>query len=140
MSRVKFSVREKTKADEPYILNAWIRSARDYAPYRSVRSEVFFPLQQAIINKILARSNVVIACHQEEPEQIFGFIVYEILHDEYCVIHWINVKQPFRNLGIASVLVPLVVGDLKKVFHTGKTVRGMKLAKAYKAQYAPIFI
>lgn len=44
-----------------------------------------------VIEQLLARSKVVVACNPEKPEQILGYVVAE-----QGVLHWLFVKSPFR--------------------------------------------
>jgi hypothetical protein len=51
----------------------------------------FFDEHGRVVEQLLARSKVVVACNPERPYQVIGYVVAEP-----GVLHWVFVKSPFR--------------------------------------------
>jgi len=107
--------RAATAKDVPFIRHSWVMSyckhsvvAPDSRPPRGacgarMSSSTYVPEQHELIAKILQRASCVVACNAEDPDQIFGYLVFEKQHDRPC-IHYLYVKEKFRKLGIAHAL------------------------------------
>ena len=96
----EFRIRLADSSDLNFIYDTFLNSLHyDTELGKSCRNDIFYPEYQKIIDRILLRSTIKVACHQEEPSVIFGYLIFEpdILH--YCFI-----KQSFRRLGIATAL------------------------------------
>lgn len=53
------------------------------------------------IHEILHKATVRVACLEESPEVIIGYVVYTHNH-----LDWIYVKEDYRRQGIASLILP----------------------------------
>lgn len=121
--RVEIMVREPTGVDVDFITSSWLKSFRESGfMVNTVPNRVYFNQHHKILEKIIPRSRILVACNSMDPDQIFGWICAEIM-DRHLVIHYIYVKDAFRQMGIASRLVRLlydtqdVVKDLLLTTH-----------------------
>lgn len=97
------SIRLSSASDIPFIYSVWLRSYRYDSPHcENISNGLFFESHKNVLARILAHreTRVVVACHREDPDLLFGFMAYGP-----GVIHFIYVKRPFRNMGIARMLV-----------------------------------
>jgi len=92
--------------DSGYIYSTWTRSSF-YTPKEpiTVPKQQFFKEKRAQIHEILKTARVKIACLQEDPETIFGCIVYTKEK-----IEWLCVKKSFLNSEIHTLLLMSVKG------------------------------
>jgi hypothetical protein len=105
-------MRRARSGDIPFITNSWLKSFRD-APYvTSCPNNVYFGSQHRLIEQLIPRSVVLVACNEDDPDQILGWIAAEVLalnaEDESqgkgLVIHYCYVKRTFRQVGLARRL------------------------------------
>ena len=94
--------------DEPFVYHSWLKSYRGtwsdgLNPVRHVEKERYYKNQSELIGDLLATSVVLVAANSEDIDQIFGYIVGLPIDLGLC-IHYIFVKQPFRKLGVATLL------------------------------------
>jgi hypothetical protein len=92
-------LREMVEADRPFILSSWLKSYRNADTVVHVNNEDYYKGQADLINQLIDRSNVIIACDPEYPTSMFGYVIYE---DN--VIHYIYCKFSFRRHGVATLL------------------------------------
>lgn len=100
MDTLKFNIRDACGDDIPFIYATWLESYR-YDSYfgKSHRNGVFFSDYRKVIDKLLNDSKVIVACVQDEPGAILGYMVFEP-----SVLHYVFVKGAFRRLGVATGL------------------------------------
>jgi GNAT superfamily N-acetyltransferase len=58
------------------------------------------------ITSILARGNLTVACSPEDPDQILGWVAWE----DGGTVHYVYVKDPWRQDGLGRELVEHVIG------------------------------
>ncbi len=79
-----------------------------------------FKLHQRVINRIIARPTVLclVATMKEDPEVAFGFLVSERESQHVPAVHFLYVKEHFRNMGISKLLMQTLDWDLNRCFYT----------------------
>jgi hypothetical protein len=122
--------RMETKDDLKFVLKSWLR---DYSHPRnpwagSIERERHMRALKDTIMALFDDDNVrvTMACNPEDPDQIFGFVCYQVGHmvngQEVPVLHYVYVKALLRNNSIGSDLVAVARGNLKGVMrYTFKT-------------------
>lgn len=105
METPKLSLRAAEKEDVSFIFNSWLKSYRDSPPVRGVPNNLYYQHQHSTIEKIIHRDTcrLVLAVAIDDPNQIYGYIVFEDL-PEKNLVHWVYVKHPLRTFGIGSLL------------------------------------
>jgi GNAT superfamily N-acetyltransferase len=132
-----FAVRPPTEKDYPFILQSWVRT---YA--RSFEEGPLWPRAiadavHASVQRRLSRAGVevAVATNPTNPWFIFAYVVFERTPDG-PVVHWVYVKDMYRNMGIGSDLVAYARGDapgpLRITYRTPAAARLMP-----EAVYAP---
>lgn len=110
ISRAPVSIRAGTKDDLAFIFNSWLMSFWDAAPsLKHVDRAPFFKHHHSKIEACLARPGVeiLVATPEDEPRVIVGYLVLELTPNIIGKprIHYIYVKAPFREMGIARALL-----------------------------------
>lgn len=84
------------------------------------------------INDLIAESVVLIACPEDDPDTIVGYLIY--VHE---ILHYIYIKRDFRMMGIANELVKSS-GLKDEIFFTHTSKDYLYIIKAFKfATYNP---
>ena len=65
---------------------------------KSVPTTLFFAEFAKTIDYLLEQAEVLIACDKEEPDVIFGYLIYEP-----GIVHYAFTKLAFRRLHIAQI-------------------------------------
>lgn len=130
-------VRPANEEDVPFIFNSWLKSYRNSFFARDIHSTVYYSEHHKVLEKIIKNNSVLVACNPEESNQIYGYIISGKVQN-VIVVHYVYVKQPYRNLGIAKLL-GAAVGHDKEVpgFHTHTTRLGRDLAIKFNLIYSP---
>lgn len=71
-----------------------------------------------MLEVIIWRSQVKVACLEEEPDVVLGYAVYE-----GETLHWVFVKKAWRKLEIASKLVPKKISRITHITKLGKSLK-----------------
>lgn len=120
-----FKLRPLCDADWHFVLDSWLRSFRhgnDHA--RAADMRPFFTQEQDGIERARERGAVFsIACADYDEEQIFGWACYEEM-----LLHYVYVKQPYRQTGIATALL----GGASAWFCTHWTKMAQKISEQYE--------
>jgi GNAT superfamily N-acetyltransferase len=93
--------------DEAFLYATWLKSYRNSV--RGCPTPIFNIGCRMRINKLLARptTNVVVACHPDTPEMVFGYMVCE-----GNALHYLYVKSQYRKQGIARALLDMFNKDM----------------------------
>jgi len=97
-------IRAAKKDDIQFITANWGHSYRDAPFVRGVPNSVYWFYHHKIMETLLPRSTVLIACNAEDPNQILAFLCAE-MWDTCLVIHYIYVKKIYQKVGLATRLV-----------------------------------
>lgn len=106
-------VRPAEAADIPFIFNSWLRSFRTGSLCANVANSIYFVEHHKVLEKLLKRSEVLVACEPSDPTNIYGYLCYEKIQDIF-VLHYAYVKHTFRQLGVANSLLEKTGCDFTK--------------------------
>lgn len=133
--------------DLSFIYHSWLKSyrsswAKGLNPSRYMDKDRYYNGQKLMISQCLERSVVLVAVNPEDAFQIFGYVVGE----PGLVVHYLYVKEPFRRMGIATLLVdglkkqcnwtpndPIIATHGTSVFHD-------VIAEKYGVEYDPYLL
>lgn len=90
--------------DRDYVFDSWMRSYRDSPRTHKLEQEVYDDHMQARIERLLARSIVLVARPDDWPEGILGWACVEP-GDGTMTIHYGYTKNRLRGQGIFWTLV-----------------------------------
>lgn len=97
-------VRQFNQDDISLIYNSWLKEYR-YSGFSSgVESKLYFKKHKELIDKLLAESNVIVLCDQDEPSYIVGYMVYTYDELNNLITHYIYIKNIWRKMGLGIQL------------------------------------
>lgn len=97
-------IRNAAEPDISFIFNSWLKSFRSGNLCRAVDNTIYYTEHHKVIEKLLKTSTVRMAVNPDKPEEIFGFICYEMVEGIFC-LHYAYTKHTFRNLKILRQLM-----------------------------------
>lgn len=107
-------IREGKVADVPLILSTWLRGLRyGNKYYGAMDAKSYFTNYKRVIEHIISKSVVLVACDDDDEDTIFGYAVVEP-----GLLHWVYVKELHRRRGIANQLI--AGWDISRVTHETK--------------------
>lgn len=126
------------KQDTNFILNSWLKSYRDSPQVNRMENSAYYHEQAKIIKELLKTVNVLVACDKSDSNQIFGYLVSQRVDNTFC-LHYVYVKLPFRNMGIAKMMIAARDHELGKEvgLYTHHTDPANKLAYKYRMMFNP---
>lgn len=126
-----FAVRPARRSDAAFVASSWLRSYRDAPAVVAVPSRTYFYWQHRVVEALLARSAVLVACSPDDPDTIVGWACAEAMEGA-LVLHYVYVKHDFRRYGVARALVRALQeaepgsGQLFATHATRKALRVMR--------------
>jgi GNAT superfamily N-acetyltransferase len=112
------SIRRAVPDDLPFILRGWIESQGHCRPWLLVDRSWYCAAQHALCERLMRRSLVLVACNPDDVGQVYGVCVAE---PAKRTLHWIYVKEAFRQLGIGGRL--MLAAFVQLTDEVGYTVR-----------------
>lgn len=95
-------IREGVADDLLFILRTWASGlyyGNDF--YKKIDKTDYFEKYPIILQNLIGRSSVHVACLSEDPDIIVGYVVFTS-----NVLHYVYVKKAWRKLGVAKSLLP----------------------------------
>jgi GNAT superfamily N-acetyltransferase len=71
---------------------------------RRINKDSYLTAHNKTLNGLLDNCECKIVCDTEDPDLIYGFIIYESMK-EWDVIHYIYIRKDFRGRGLADKLI-----------------------------------
>ena len=137
MEKNSCRLRPVVEDDLAFIFNSWLKSYRFSHFGEKITNTIYFNDHHKIIEAILDKGNVLIACSIDDPSQLYGYIVTGS-EDGVLVLHFIYVKHTFRNMGIGKTLLDAVGHSSDKAaVYTHHTRIADRLAAKYNFVYHP---
>jgi len=126
--RTEFKIRQPRSSDLNFIFSSFSKSMKNESDIgKACRSRVFFTEFQKVIDRLLNKSSVLIACANEVENTILGYLIYE---PDLC-IHYAWVRPTCRKYDIARDLVKQAFPKDKEIQFTLNTTDAKKIAKKY---------
>ena len=131
----KVVVRPATESDHAFVMDSWLRSfgkGRTWI-FRGVQGDRFYSGHRRVLGEILDRSVVMIACLQEVPDAVLGWVCVEA----ECV-HYLYVKNKYRRKRVASELLSqarAMMGEM--LFCSHQTGQWRRFSPGSKLKFSP---
>ncbi len=127
---LEFKIRSAVGDDIPFIYSTLLRSYRyDSDLGKSTSKSVFFENYQLVLDKILANpdTQILVACNPAEQNVILGYLIHEP-----TTLHYVFVKEAFRQLGVATALYTFAFDELDSVSvtHVTRSVEPLMRSKS----------
>jgi len=134
-------LRPMAPGDVDFLYSTWLHSYWDGdAPaLRDVSKPLYFRGQQGLIDDVLQRSSVLVACDPLSHDDAFGWACFEV-RAGILVWHYTYVKKPFRRMHLASFLLvqAAALGNTRVgVSYTHQTRLGRRLMDKFRGVYNP---
>lgn len=110
-------LRECTDDDLNYVKSSYLLHFRDSFPTKYIPKRLYMSEQSRILNAILERSNVLIACFPESPDEIAGWVISEN-RDGSFVLHYLYVRVAYRGMGVERQLLNAAAADAKMIVYS----------------------
>ncbi len=95
--------REAQPADQGFIFNSWLKSFRANSEWaHAMPAQIYYDNHKRVVAQLLHDSSVLVAANPDDPDQIFGYVVYQPTLGHVAVLHWLYVKHTYRRLGIGG--------------------------------------
>lgn len=89
--------------DKNFILASWLRGLYYGSEwFREIPKEIFMENYHKVIDHILNRAQVTVACLKDDEDVILAYSV----HGAHK-LHWVFCKKAWRGIGISKLLVPV---------------------------------
>ena len=113
------------EADKNFVYATWLRGLY-YGDswFSQIPKQIFMTQYQLVIDRILSRATVSVACLKDDPEIILGYSVHHPIENGNAV-DWVFVKSSWRHIGVAKSLIP---SNVVAVTHLTKVGRSIKPA------------
>ena len=118
---INYTLRSVEPDDSNFIYSSWLKSNRKSDTHKRLTNDIYYHYEGLKITSLLEKSAIIVACNKDNPSQIFGWCVVELIHNR-PVIHFIYVKYPYRRLGLGKALLTAVTRDSETPIyctHTG---------------------
>lgn len=91
-------------SDYGYILETWTKNFHATHPWNFIPNSIYFPWQTARINSILSQVTPLVACLDDDPNQIVGYLC-AAKHKDSILLHYAVTKGIYRRLGVMKSLL-----------------------------------
>lgn len=103
--QTEICIRSHSLVDLPFIFKCWIRTALAAKQFAGLdRPALVVAVQETIMSLLDRGARIDVAVWEEDPTVIAGFVCYDA-QKSFPLIHFVYVKDTFRNTGIGSTLV-----------------------------------
>lgn len=130
----EFKIREARGDDLPFLLNSYIRSYRKAPMNQRVPDSLYFDFHPDVAKQLLKRSSVLVACDLQFDNQLYGYIMFEPVGDDFACVHWMYVKAIYRRLGVATDLIKALNRKISYYTHFNDNC---KFFGKYDLKYVP---
>ena len=123
-------LRPAVKGDLPFLLNSWLNCHRHSYHVRGVDGPVYYEGQRRIVEALLKRALVMVACDKVDPDTIFGWCCSEVVNQD-LVVHFVYIRSAFQDHGLGTLLVQEVLSmepNTERLVYTHQTKAGRSWA------------
>lgn len=141
-------VRQAQKEDENFIYSSFLKSylvpfLRHAGGEEVIAPRVFFTGFHGVLKSLMSKRVVLVACPEDAPEVICGYILGDNLSNGVLVLDYIYVKKDFCGMGIARMLYEALGGSIgARVAFTLWHAKAPELlrTRCESFQYVPHFV
>lgn len=127
---MKILLRSIEESDLPFVFSTWLKGLyHGNILFNKIDQDIFYSKYHLVLESLIKKSFVKVACLESEPDVILGYSVSDI----HC-LHWIFVKKAWRKLGIGKSLMPK---DIVEVSHLTKLGETLMKTKHLTLKYNP---
>ena len=135
VNEIKF--RPIKDSDKSFIYSSWLKSYRESDLAKHMVNSIYYDYHAKVIEAAMASSTIIIACNDQDEDQLYGYIVFQQI-DDVALVHYTYVKFPYRKFGIGRQLFEFAQPDTEQftvVTHIPRNFEG--LSKKLNLVYNP---
>lgn len=133
--------RPPTNDDYGFILKTWSEEYHKVHPFNYIPNQIFIPNQKTIIDQILSRSQILIACLDDEPNNLVGYTIFQPFNEETTIFHWMHIKGIYRReYGLFQSLIKEMQIENKNVVCSHYFTKFKFLKDKYHLVYDPTIL
>lgn len=134
-------LRKSIESDIPFISDSIQRHLREKLTFKDMNNTTFYAMMKAFIAFKHKRGCILVASAVDDPSQIYGYMIARDFID-FVAIDFIYVKEPVREMRIATELIKKLNINGRKVFNTILPENGRQkhMCKTVKAIYNPFLL
>lgn len=136
--KLQVEIRKGVPADMGLILSSWLKGAYHLcSAFKDMPKSLYYGVHEPCLKAIISTSDVMCVVDHQDPDHILGYCVYKD-YGFFTVIHWLYIKQQFRQFGMGSHLIE-AIKPKKIVFVTHETPDSQKYFNKLKLKtfYVP---
>lgn len=115
---MQISYREIEAADIPLVMDSWLNSWKKCPWAGIVRNNHYYAQTRGVIEDLVGRgATFEVACRDDDPNHILGWVCRELTSTGETVIHYLYVKESYLPFNIGQALVERSPGT-KPGFYT----------------------
>lgn len=101
----KIKIRPMADGDTAFVMSSWLKNYKySGLAVSRMRDSEYFTSYQPIVEKLVTISDIYVASLREDTDVIIGYLAIQRL-TESDIIHYIFVKEHWRKVGIARLLI-----------------------------------
>lgn len=149
MRKIPMAIRLLKPSDHNFIYSSWLNSYKRSTSHH-LGFHLFCDNHKKIIESLLDRGDGFVACDEEDPDHLYGYIIFEKKHDPgfqrgTAVAHYCLVKKNFQGFGIGSKLWEAMLEAARHftgvpVMATHATDDGISLKKVHNWIFNPYLL
>lgn len=113
------SVRGLGEGDRAFIFSTMLKGLYHGCElYNQMAPVVFFEKYGEVVEKLLEKATVRVACLSDEPDTIIGYSI-----SRYNALDYIFIKRPWRRQGISKKLLPNEIFVCTHLTRVGNSIR-----------------
>lgn len=122
-------VRDYCLNDRNFVLATWLRGLY-YGDswFSQIPKGIFMENHHKALEKVLNSSStkIKVACLKDDLDTILGYSVYHVSGDEMVALDWVFVKSNWRNIGVATSLIPAKTQAYTQITKAGASIVKVK--------------
>lgn len=95
--------RTVTRRDLPFLTQSWLRSNCKRG-YRHLEPQLYYYWHHRLLEALIPRSTVIVACSADDPDRIYGYGVAQY-EGPTLLVHYLYVREGWRRQGIGRSIV-----------------------------------
>ena len=108
---MEIKIRKGKDSDLPLVFDSYLKSWRVNKAAGTIPNHLFFDVQRALLEDLLARGAVLTIAHPDTHEDlILGWALGE-LKEGKTVLHYVYIKDPYLGLGLPELLLKSLPGE-----------------------------
>lgn len=125
-------IRPMQAADENFVIHSWLKANWDLYASKlpGIDRDAYYRGQQGVIVRALDRplSEVLVVTPRGDGLTIIAWVCSEKMpHHPETILHFVYVKEAFRDMGIAGLLVRAAGMDPERLVYTHTNKRAAKI-------------